>query len=71
MVGAAALAGAVGFGAKVVLGFSAAPGILADLLGEGSVLQNPVAAVGTAGAFGVAYLGVAHLWKVGVPLRKG
>ncbi|MGD2124268.1 MAG: murein biosynthesis integral membrane protein MurJ, partial [Gemmatimonadota bacterium] len=64
------LAGGVGFGAKQILGFSGQPGLLMDLLGGASIWLDPLAAVGTAGAFGVAYLGTASLLKVGMPLRK-
>ncbi|MBT8398364.1 MAG: murein biosynthesis integral membrane protein MurJ [Gemmatimonadetes bacterium] len=65
LVGAAA-----GFGAKQLLGFSADPGILGTLLGDSSFWVNPLAAVGTALAFGVAYMGAASLLGVGMPIRK-
>ncbi len=64
------VAGGVGFGAKELLGFSGRPGLLGDLLGGTSIWLDPLAALGTAGAFGVAYLGTASLLKVGMPLRK-
>lgn len=67
---AGGVAAAAGFGAKRILGFSAEPGFLPDLLGEGSFLLNPVAALGTALVFGVAYLGSASLLGVGMPLRR-
>ncbi|MFH1765248.1 MAG: murein biosynthesis integral membrane protein MurJ [Gemmatimonadota bacterium] len=60
----------VGFAAKLVLGYSAEPGLLPDLLGEASFWLNPLAALGTAGVFGVAYLGSASLLGVGMPLRR-
>jgi putative peptidoglycan lipid II flippase len=60
----------VGWGAKEILGFSGEPGLLPELLGVTSIWLNPLAAVGTALAFGVAYLGAASLLGVGVPLRK-
>jgi putative peptidoglycan lipid II flippase len=63
-------AAAVGFGAKQLLGFSGKAGFLAGALGETSVWLDPLAALGTAGAFGVAYLGMASLMKVALPLRK-
>ena len=61
----------VGIGVRRFLGFSAAPGFLPGLLGDGSPLLNPLAAVGTAGAFGVVYLGIAATLGVGLPLRGG
>jgi putative peptidoglycan lipid II flippase len=70
MAGAGTVALAAGWGAKALLGFSLRPGLLSDLLGEGSVLVDPLATLGTAGAFGVAYLGVAVLLGVGMPLRR-
>jgi putative peptidoglycan lipid II flippase len=60
---------AVGWGTKEILGFSGEPGLLPDLLGEASIWLNPLAAVGTALAFGVAYLVAASLLGVGIPLR--
>jgi hypothetical protein len=59
-----------GLGAKMLLGFSLRPALLADLLGGDSLLMDPLAAVGTAGAFGVTYLGTAALLGVGIPLRR-
>jgi putative peptidoglycan lipid II flippase len=70
LVVAGAVAAGVGFGAKTLLGFSASPGILPDLLGPDSPWLNPIAAAGTAGAFGVAYWGTAALLGVSLPLRR-
>jgi putative peptidoglycan lipid II flippase len=67
---AAGMAGAAGFGAKKILGFSAEPGLLPDFLGEGSFFLNPLAALGTALVFGVVYLGLAAVLGVGMPLRR-
>ncbi len=64
------VAAAVGFAAKRLLGFSSEPGLLPDLLGATSIWLNPLAAVGTAAAFGVAYLGTASLLGVGMSLRR-
>jgi putative peptidoglycan lipid II flippase len=64
------VAAGVGFGAKVLIGFSSSPGLLADWLGNESAWHNPLAAVGTAGAFGVVYLGMTSLLGVGMPLRR-
>ncbi len=63
------VAGGIGFGAKLLLGFSSNPGLLSDWLGNESVWHNPLAAVGTAGTFGVVYLGMTSLLGVGMPLR--
>ncbi|MCJ7629717.1 MAG: hypothetical protein MUO50_15185, partial [Longimicrobiales bacterium] len=60
----------VGLSAKLFLGYSAEPGLLPDLLGEASFWLNPLAALGTAAVFGVAYLGSASLLGVGMPLRR-
>jgi len=60
----------VGYAAKLFLGFSSMPGLLPDLLGVTSFWLNPLAALGTAGAFGVAYLGMASILGVGMPLRR-
>ncbi|MFC1575586.1 lipid II flippase MurJ [Gemmatimonadota bacterium] len=68
MAGVAALG--VGVGAKALLGFSLMPGLLSDLLGEGSMWLDPVAALVAAGLFGGTYLGVAFLLGVGMPLRR-
>lgn len=68
--GAGLVAVAAGLGAKKVLGFSGAPGYLPGLLGEGSFWLDPLAALGTVGIFGVAYVGVASLLGVGVSLRR-
>jgi len=68
LAGVAALG--VGLGAKIVLGYSSAGGILPDLLGEASIWLDPLAAIGTAGAFGLAYLGITALLGVGIPLRR-
>ena len=68
LAGVAALG--VGLGAKIVLGYSSAGGILPDLLGETSIWLDPLAAIGTAGAFGLAYLGITALLGVGIPLRR-
>jgi len=70
MVAAGGVALVVGLGARSLLGFSARPGLLPDLLGESSILLNPLAAAGTAGLFGVAYLGAAAALGVGIPLRR-
>jgi putative peptidoglycan lipid II flippase len=59
----------LGMGAKTVLGFSSAPGLLPGHFREGSWLLDPLAAAGTVGAFGVGYLVVAALLGVGLPLR--
>jgi hypothetical protein len=61
---------ALGMATRSFLGFSLEPGILWKLLGPNSFLLNPVAAAGTAGIFGVAYLGLTSLLGVGVPLRR-
>jgi len=71
MLLAGAMALVLGLGTRTLLGFSAREGILPDLLGQGSVLLNPLAAAGTAGVFGVAYLGLAAALGVGLPLRRG
>jgi putative peptidoglycan lipid II flippase len=70
LAGAAALG--AGFAAKVLLGFSLRPGLLNTLLATSSVswLLDPLAALATASAFGVAYLGTAALLGVGMPLRR-
>ncbi|MGW8265839.1 MAG: hypothetical protein ACWGSQ_05685, partial [Longimicrobiales bacterium] len=70
MAAAGGVALAVGLGTRSLLGFSASPGLLPDLLGEGSMVLDPLAAAGTAGVFGVAYLGVAAVLGVGIPLRR-
>jgi len=62
---------ALGLLARSYLGFSLEPGLLQELLGAQSVLLNPLAALGTAGIFGVVYLGTASLLGVGIPLRRG
>jgi putative peptidoglycan lipid II flippase len=64
------IAAAVGLGAKAILGFSGRPGLLPSLLGEGSPWLNPLAALATAGLFGVAYLWTASLLGVGISLRS-
>ncbi len=64
------VAGAAGFGAKQLLGFSSDPGLLSGLIGGTSFWLNPLAALGTAGVFGVAYLATASFLGVGIPLRK-
>lgn len=61
---------AVGFAAKRLLGFSSEPGLLPELLGEASFWLNPLAALGTGGAFGVTYLWMASLLGVGMPLGR-
>ncbi len=63
------LATGAGFGTRSLLGSSGAGGLLPDLMGPGSVLLDPAAALGTAAVFGVAYLGAAALLGVGIPLR--
>lgn len=68
LAGVAALG--VGLGAKNILGYSSAGGILPDLLGGASIWLDPLAAIGTAGAFGLAYLGITALLGVGIPLRR-
>jgi putative peptidoglycan lipid II flippase len=72
IVGAGLVALAAGYGAKRLLGFSLAPGLLADalVLSPWSWLLDPLATVGTAAAFGVAYLGAASSLGVGIPLRR-
>jgi len=69
MVAAGLVALAIGLGAKSVLGYSSAAGFLPELLREGSFWLDPLSAAGTAGAFGVAYLGVAAVLGVGVSFR--
>jgi putative peptidoglycan lipid II flippase len=69
MAAAGGIALVAGLVARSVFGFSARPGLLPGLLGDGSVLLNPLAAAGTAGLFGVAYLGVAAALGVGISLR--
>ena len=59
-----------GFAAKEVLGFSGEAGLLPNLLGNTSFWLNPLAAVGTGGVFGVAYLWTASLLGVGMPVRR-
>jgi putative peptidoglycan lipid II flippase len=71
MVVAGGVALLVGMGVRGFLGFSAVAGFLTGLLGDGSPLLNPLAALGTAGAFGVIYLGTAAALGVGIPLRGG
>ena len=70
IVGAGLAAVVAGLGAKKVLGFSLAPGYLPSLLGEESFWLDPLAAAGTLGVFGVAYLGVASILGVGISLRR-
>ena len=70
MLLAGALALGVGLVARALLGFSSRDGILPNVLGEGSAILDPLAAAGTAGAFGVAYLGLAAAFGVGIPFRK-
>jgi len=70
MMGAGLVALAFGMAARSYLGFALVPGILPELLGRDSWLLNPMAAVGTAGIFGVAYLGTTSLLGVGMPLRR-
>jgi putative peptidoglycan lipid II flippase len=67
---AGVVAGAAGYGGKLLLGFSGEGGWLPDLLGGTSVWLNPAAATGTAMIFGVAYLGTASLLGIGMPLRQ-
>jgi putative peptidoglycan lipid II flippase len=69
MVAAGLVALATGLGAKSVLGYSSGAGFLPELLREGSFWLDPLSAAGTAGAFGVAYLGVAAVLGVGVSFR--
>lgn len=66
----ALVATGIGLLAKELVGSSVGPGLLPDLLGESSFWINPLAALGTAGAFGVAYLGMTSLLGVGMPLRR-
>jgi putative peptidoglycan lipid II flippase len=61
----------VGLGTKRILGFSGSAGLLPEVMETGSLLLDPLAAVGTAGAFGVAYLVLSALLGVGIPLRAG
>ncbi len=70
MVAAGLVALVFGLGARSYLGFSLSPGALTELLGVDSFLLNPLAALGTAGLFGVAYLGTTSLMGVGMPLRR-
>ena len=69
MVVAGAVALAAGMGAKAGLGYSSGAGFLPGILEDGSFWLDPLAAMGTAGAFGVAYLGVAAGLGVGGTLR--
>jgi putative peptidoglycan lipid II flippase len=71
MVIAGGVALMAGLGAREILGFSATSGLLPNLLGVESPFLDPVAATGTAGAFGVVYLGMAATLRVGIPLRAG
>jgi putative peptidoglycan lipid II flippase len=72
ILGAAAAGVLAGFGTKTLLGFSLQPGLLNSVLAAGPLewLLDPLAAMATGGAFGVAYLGVASFLGVGVPLRR-
>jgi putative peptidoglycan lipid II flippase len=70
MCAASVVALAVGLGAKAILGFSSGAGLLPDTLGNDSIWLDPLAALGTAGAFGVAYLGAAAALGVGIPLQE-
>jgi len=69
MLASGAVALGVGVVTRSLLGFSLVSGVLPDLLGQQSPLLDPLAAVGTAGAFGVTYLVVAAALGVGIPLR--
>jgi hypothetical protein len=69
MVLAGLLAAGIGLGAKSLLGFSGSAGLLTGMFESGSLLLDPVAAVGTAGAFGVGYLAISASLGVGIPLR--
>ena len=64
------VAGGAGLGAKMLLGFSDRPGLLSNWVGSDSIFLNPMAALGTAGAFGVVYLGMTTVLGVGMPLRQ-
>lgn len=64
------VAAVAGFGAKLLLGFSSSPGWISEWVGENSIWHNPLAAVGTAGVFGVVYLGMTAILGVGMPLRR-
>ncbi len=70
MVLAGAVATVAGLGGKTLLGSSLGSGYLPELLGADSPWVDPLATLGTAGAFGVAYLGTAFLLGVGMPLRR-
>ncbi len=69
MMAAGVVAVVAGLGAQSFLGFSSSEGLLPDLLGYGSPILDPLAALGTAGTFGVTYLGVTAVLGVGIPLR--
>ena len=60
----------LGFLAKGLVGSSSTPGLFPDLLGETSFWLNPLSALGTAGVFGLTYLGMTSLLGVGMPLRR-
>lgn len=66
----ALVAAGIGFGAKLLLGCSSSPGLLSTWVGNESVFHDPLAAAGTAGTFGVVYLGMTSLLGVGMPLRR-
>jgi hypothetical protein len=59
----------VGFGAKGLLGFSLADGLLPEVLGGTSLWLDPLAALGIVGSFGVTYLGLT--WAMGVVTSRG
>jgi putative peptidoglycan lipid II flippase len=63
------VAAAAGAGAKAGLGWSSDPGLLTSWLGDTSFWVNPLAAMGTAAAFGVAYLGTTSLLGAGLAAR--
>jgi putative peptidoglycan lipid II flippase len=63
-------AGAAGWGARTVLGFSGDAGLLPDLLGPDSFWVNPLSALATAAAFGVTYLGGARLLDLDIPFLR-
>jgi putative peptidoglycan lipid II flippase len=58
----------IGVGMKAVLGFSGSAGLLTEAFSGAPWLLDPAAALGTAGMFGVGYLGISALLGVGIPL---
>jgi putative peptidoglycan lipid II flippase len=67
---AGALAAGVGYTTKMALGFSSVSGVLSRAMDLESIWLNPLAAMGSAGAFGITYLAVAWMLGAPMPLRK-